>query len=514
MDALVTYLKERPLPLVQRDNVSDGPVQSMTLGMVKCRQQGQCQIARSTTHDNFQLLKLLLGLLADKALKGSPPAEFTSLCVNVNYECQLHTDKYNDGQSTIITGGSFSGGELFVETPDGDYAIHRGDSSLYGVKLDAKHRWQEFDGSRRHATLPYIGFRISVVIFSVPSRKCTPHDLSVLHSLGFRVPLPRFGCWPWPYTAFICSSGRSETIRSGTLQVLLGDGSVPPQAVTICTKQTEADQYMYLGLSVIVSRHGGLPEQRAVCRAGLPDNSWALFLDDDVVDILKLGQSTMHELLLFGFMECAARGSLLWGLNTSTNKMHLRKNISGQIGLVNGYFFGLIISDDAGTMTRTSDGMRGAAEDAERSVRYFQRSGICRLNFATALAANHTNDGGLQAEFADKRARAAAQEYVIRTLACEFPHLLEFDQHNANYCKFNRRRELGEPAGNVCKHCGKEYARRVDLKHHIAWEHTGSRPETFECIVCRSNFKTKRALHVHMAKNRCFKSRGRPKAAT
>ena len=58
----------------------------------------------------------------------------------------------------------------------------------------------------------------------------------------------------------------------------------------------------------------------------------------------------------------------------------MRDNISHNLGLVNGYFFGMIMGDTADELP-TSNSFGGAAEDIERSLRQFNTTGILRLNF-------------------------------------------------------------------------------------------------------------------------------------
>ena len=514
MDALQSYLELNPLTCIVRGNVSDHPVQSATFGLVRCRQQTAPKISEATAQDQFKLLKLLVGLLRQPELEGTPPAGFTSICFNVNFRCAPHMDKYNEGLSTIICGGEFSGGQLFVEDASGRETIEHECATLTGTKLDAKCRWCTFDGSNRHSTMPYTGFRLSVVFFNVPVTHAKPQDMALLQSLGFRVPPAACGmAWPWPYQICICSSGRAQTISQDTLLVLLQDGTVPLTAVTICTTEGQAPEYARLGVRVVtVPDFEGLPGKRRFCLKSAPVDTRLLFLDDDLTGIIKCDHISLHELIAFGFLSAHFRGALLWGLNTSSNKMHLRPNVSTTIGLVNGYFFGLIVSEEAPRMTLTSDSVKGAAEDVERSVRYFNHCGlICRLCCATAIARTYSNKGGLQDQFGCKKSRLAAQEFVIRNLQAEFPKLVTYDSNNWNRCAFNRRRELGEAQKHCCETCGKDFSRKADLTHHVLWEHTDAPRQLFECEICHQQFKTKRALGVHLKLQRCFRIKGRPK---
>ena len=161
-------------------------------------------------------------------------------------------------------GPGLFGGELFVEkTPNRDgeqpYTAEVDGVAHEGVRVDVRDSWYTFDGAALpHMTLPYTGFRLSVVFFNVPADKCDTRDLCRLASLGFRVPLPRA---PWPYEVFCCSTRRPQTIAKDTLAALLADGSIPPHAVTLCVSD-EADAASYRPLGLLVPQ--------AACRTSAP----------------------------------------------------------------------------------------------------------------------------------------------------------------------------------------------------------------------------------------------------
>ena len=97
---------------------------------------------------------------------------------------------------------------------------------------------------------------------------------------------------------------------------------------------------------------------------------------------------------MLAFLTCRAG---LWGLNVSQNPRCLRQHVSHRLGLVNGYCYGIVVDADTSSRTPTSDQVGGAAEDVERSLRYFEDSKITRLSFAAAIARTQTNPGGMQA---------------------------------------------------------------------------------------------------------------------
>jgi uncharacterized C2H2 Zn-finger protein len=462
MQALVDYVQAARLPYGDRPNVAaEGEiVRSLSVGMVN--QRPAYGIAHATTHDDLRLLRLLLALLEDPRIEGEPPPFFTSICLNVDYACGLHTDRYNERNAPsyiCAVGEFFDGGELWIEKEpelarEQPHALTIDAAERAGVRVDIRHRWYAFHGAALpHMTMPYQGYRVSIVWFCAPLHRCASRDLSRLAALGFRVPraLPlSHMTLPWPYDIFCCSTRRSETIARDTLATLLTDRSVPPSCIKLCVSDEEdAGKYCCLGLRIVVAP-GGLPQQRAACVRALPHGSWALFVDDDLTAIVgKSPELPVHELIMLGFLTAARSKSLLWALNTSANAQRLRPCVSQSLGLVNGYFFGIITDAACCNRTPISDRVGGSAEDVERSLRYFAASGnITRLCSWAAVARTYTNPGGLQGYYNTRDARLAARDYVVQALCAEFPMLLRPMPGAPNGCRFvlgnMARRVLGE----------------------------------------------------------------------
>ena len=575
MQALLDYLETASIPLNDRPNVSNQPaVRSITIGMVNKRQAGY-GISSATTADRLRLLQLLVGVANDSGFTGDSPECFTSICLNVDFASEVHTDSHNSGPSWIVAGGEYSGGRLFIERDDDQEdqcSIEYAGSHINGVAVDIKNSWYKFNGSNRHGTLPYSGYRVSVVFFSVPAARCDTADLARLKHLGFKIPyvspLSVFKIpLPWPYYVFICSTRRHATIVQDTLAILFDDGSIPPHAVTLCVKdEDDRRSYEHLNLRMLVSEDAnGLPEQRAMCVRYMPRGSWALFMDDDVTRVQKPDHLSMHELVMLGFLSAQQRHVHLWGLNVSANPRNLRDCYSSRLGLVNGYFFGVIANQDLRGVTRTSDQVGGAAEDIERSLRYYVHSGLLRLNFATACAKNKSNTGGLQHHYASSDHRKAAHTYVLHVLAAEFPNHIAIDTTSPNGCKFIRASATNEchipevDAGSssaadsnettdcsdangskeadtsvsasppscalsrckilakrrkCCSMCDRAYARAADLRHHMRTVHNCGAPiDTCACPVCSQVFRRHKDMVVHVKMQRCHSHRGRPHAA-
>ena len=591
MEALISYVVENGLRVSLRPNVANIPVPTLTLGIVNKRSEG-FGISAATSEDKFELLRLAHVVASDQLLAGHPPQFYTSICINYNFSSMLHVDKHNGGMSHIVTGGVFSGGELFVVQEDGDgqdafiaeadiksgpWNISAGDV-VKGYSHNIKLRWHQLDGRIPHGVKRFEGTRISVVFFCASLSKVSHRDKKVLSALGFPLPVDLLPLvptltWELPFRVFICSTRRSSTIMTDSLNVLTREG-MPLSAVTLCVRdRVDVDAYEHLGLNLIVDedrptevRHGGLPEQRKLCLLGRPNGSWNLFIDDDLRSILRLERYShmrLSEIVIYGFLVAARENINLWGLNTSSDQRNLRDNMSRKIGLVNGYFFGLIHQPENPELT-CSERASGAGEAIERSLRFYVHRGIIRFNAFTAVARIWSNVGGLQFIFSSSAERKAAHDFCMAALKSEFPEYLDLDQALPNRMRFlqraHRKHQDGEQqedeedeAGSscncedksrhdalappqesqeeehrekciappdgcrekaaakfTCDSCERTYKRKVDLVHHRRIVHSiGGHLEKHACTHCGRLFLRHKDCLVHERGQECHSRRGR-----
>ena len=96
------------------------------------------------------------GPLFDAVVKHQPWVE--QLTLNKNLKCTRHTDR-NDGESLIAFFGDFTGGGLFVETPEGT------------EHLKEKGIWYQYNGRHPHWTEDFEGDRWSIVAYKKPKPK-------------------------------------------------------------------------------------------------------------------------------------------------------------------------------------------------------------------------------------------------------------------------------------------------------------------------------------------------------
>jgi len=79
------------------------------------------------------------------------------ITVNDSYKSNAHRDKGNEGDSYTVSFGDFTGGELCVNTGEGNH-----------IAIDTKYKPYTFNGSQRtHWTAPFTGRRFCLVFYRI-----------------------------------------------------------------------------------------------------------------------------------------------------------------------------------------------------------------------------------------------------------------------------------------------------------------------------------------------------------
>jgi hypothetical protein len=112
----------------------------------------------------------------------------------------------------------------------------------------------------------------------------------------------------------------------------------------------------------------------------------------------------------------------MWTVNTSGNPLSMHpKHISRRAGVCNGYLYGFINRYDDAIFPKMDD----AAEDVERSARYFMSDGVVlRYRMIRCATKCYDEKGGLQKIYVDQTARKEAELAHVEKLAGLFPCLL------------------------------------------------------------------------------------------
>ena len=153
------------------------------------------------TMDTYRFRKLSMKILQYAERLGFD-LHATTIQLTKDLMTKPHKDVNNRGPSGIFGLGNWSGGETFVQDQHGkDYftltedieGIGKSGDTLQGVKLDI-HNLQQFDGNLVHCTLPFVGRRYAIVLFSLGrSYDETPAlARAFLQELGFRLPPANF----------------------------------------------------------------------------------------------------------------------------------------------------------------------------------------------------------------------------------------------------------------------------------------------------------------------------------
>ena len=148
LETIHWIISQRKIPLKDGQNSRRGfpRHRATTLGLV--RQRGTYKIALSA----YSKLNPLLYDLIFELGREICPHSFTSVHINHNVICPRHRDSKNQGNSTIIAFGDYSGGELYLE--DGRIIDIRRPFTFNGSQIE---HWNE----------GLSGEKYSLVFFSV-----------------------------------------------------------------------------------------------------------------------------------------------------------------------------------------------------------------------------------------------------------------------------------------------------------------------------------------------------------
>jgi hypothetical protein len=79
----------------------------------------------------------------------------TTFCINRNFQCKIHKDGLNQGDSVIVGLGTYTGGELVIEANERQQ------------QYDIHNTFLKFDGALYpHGTMPFNKDRFSIVMYN------------------------------------------------------------------------------------------------------------------------------------------------------------------------------------------------------------------------------------------------------------------------------------------------------------------------------------------------------------
>jgi len=301
-----------------------------------------------------------------------------------------------------------------------DSLSHKREKHRQKVTALWKRRWQESQSStpkRRRMTLDLVNGHI-------PS----PHEYSTKSAADYQVVVLSY-----PHEM------RIDILRSKTLNLLKLQKVDWRRIHLIVASETEKTKYAEsLGAEapqILVAKRGVVAARDWIVNH-FAEGVHVVSLDDDVEDIqwLHPSTSTVVSLPPGGFdglvrharalME--SQSSYIWGLNISDSSLNLQNTISRKNGLVCGNFYGFLNRPSLASKLRPKLGQ--AAEDCERSIRYFARDGlVLRYMMYHAVTKPYINAGGLQTQFKTRLERKQAEIDHVESLQRAFPSLVSLE---------------------------------------------------------------------------------------
>lgn len=183
------------------------------------------------------------------------------------------------------------------------------------------------------------------------------------------------------------------------------------------------------------------PQREFIARF-FPEGQYLVSLDDDVrgiqyssgddvgtTDISDFKKGELQKLIQHGSELMLRSGAKLWSVNTSGNSLSMHPtHISRRPGVCNGYFYGFINRHLESIFPTLDD----AAEDVERSARYFMEDGIVlRYRMIRCQTKCYEEKGGLQQIYETSSDRKAAELAHLEKLAGLYPAVVTVNEVRA-----------------------------------------------------------------------------------
>lgn len=220
------------------------------------------------------------------------------------------------------------------------------------------------------------------------------------------------------YVVVIPSYGRAKLLKKKTLSMLEKGGVSKKQIIIFVANEEEKREYENNNpdYTIIVGKPG-ITEQRNFIVNYLEEGTRAVFIDDDVAELLKMeGDRLVHlknvnGFIKKGFKEAKKRGFHLWGIYPVRNAyfMKPRPTIDTGLSFILGTFYGQIIRHDKTLLPHVKE-----KEDIENSILHYKKDGgVLRFNKITLRTKFNVAKGGLGIlDDERKRIHKDAAEYL------------------------------------------------------------------------------------------------------
>ena len=209
------------------------------------------------------------------------------------------------------------------------------------------------------------------------------------------------------YVICIPTYRRANICKTKTLTMLLDNG-IPACKINVYVANDEEyaiynDVIPKTMYNKLIVGEIGLVNQREFISKQFEDGQCILFIDDDVGEFdLSLSDEfkkcSLDEFISIAFLECAKKGSYIWGVYPVYNPFFRKSRKEKTFGLnyIVGAFYGIInrpLLDDVKLTLTTQSGQK---EDVERTIKYFICDGkVIRYNKIGFKTKYYGGTGGL-----------------------------------------------------------------------------------------------------------------------
>lgn len=245
------------------------------------------------------------------------------------------------------------------------------------------------------------------------------------------------------YYIAIPSYNRVDILGKRTLKLLEKHKINKKQIIIFVANKSEEILYKtkFEDYKIVVGKKG-LKNQRNFIQQYFPEETYLVQMDDDVSELYQLKmtdnkdkykQKTMTPLtnldmfIKNAFKYTKQHNFYLWGIYPIDNAYFMSPNISHDLRIIVGPFWGCIVRHDTQLKITLDE-----KEDIERSIKYYIKDGgIVRFNNISIYTSYYKNSGGMGKLEDRKEDALKSVNYLVK----KYPE----------YCKINLNKKSGMP---------------------------------------------------------------------
>ncbi len=242
------------------------------------------------------------------------------------------------------------------------------------------------------------------------------------------------------YIIVIPSYKRYKTLTQKTLSVLETHNILPKIIYVFVANENEKKLYIDIldrkyHKNIIIGKVG-LRDQRNFIQQYFPIGTNIVEMDDDIKEIYELSHvsltnkynkkmkpiSDLDTFIQNAFQSCTNAKLNLWGVYPIDNAYFMNNNVTTDLRLIVGPFWGMINRHDNDLILELNE-----KEDVERTIKYFVKDGgVMRFNNVSIETTYYKTPGGMQSNGVDRKAEALkSANYLVK----KYPKLVTMNMN-------------------------------------------------------------------------------------